>query len=122
MYADTKKLILICYGGQDRNNPSTNYHSDLLFLTFKFDEINKLVYQEATKSASSCQPHSTAWKKNTVLGAFFPPLSMTGLATIKDKTFMWGGLELDSDIVSEDLFVFSGIRYTIKTFRKQKFS
>ena len=89
-----------------------------MFLTFKFYEINKLVYQEATKSASSCQPHSTAWKKNTVLGAFSPPLSMTGLATIKDKTFMWGGLELDS----EDLFVFSGIRYTIKTFRKQKFS
>ena len=53
-------LLLLCYGGQDRGNPSTNYNNNLIFLSFKFDSKNAVVYQESTKVAPSCEPHSSS--------------------------------------------------------------
>ena len=108
------KLTLITYGGQDKAIPSTNYNTNMLFLTFKFDCENSIVYQEPTKFATACQPHSTTWKKNTIQGSSFPPLSMTGLAIINEEIFMWGGLDLNCDTVSAELYLFYGLRYTIK--------
>ena len=112
--SDNDHLILLCYGGQDRVNPSTNYSKNLLFLTFKYDPKSAVVYQEATKIAPSCEPHSTTSVKNVVHGSYFPPLTMSAMATLDNQTFMWGGLDLDRDQCSNELYNFFNITFSLK--------
>ena len=81
---------------------------------FRLDEKPPVVYQEATKISPSFEPHSTTWIKNAVHGSYFPPLTMTALATIGNQTFMWGGLDLDRDQCVNELFNFHNISFSIQ--------
>ena len=100
--------MVVTYGGHDKTNPSTNYNSNIQILQFKFD--GTVVYQERTKTLQSCLPHTTSTKKGDVPGSYFPPLTMSAMASTYHHIFLWGGLDLNNDIVSNELYVFEIIR------------
>ena len=68
------------------------------------------MYQENTKTVQSCHPHTTSNKKGDVQGSYFPPMTMSAMASTKQEIFIWGGHDLNNDLVSNELYVFEIMR------------
>ena len=105
-----KQIILFCYGGQDKENPQTNYNQSIMILRFSIDETNT-IYQEETLFAKSFPPHTVNQAKCHVKRSSFPDLTMSATSSCKKSIWMFGGFDLRFDENSNELYCFSNIKF-----------